>query len=403
MRHPYTRLTEDQLRSGRQVSVSKAVMELRRLLRDKEHKIIVTHSKVGYEFRPAAAGPPDGPSELPLPISEVSVLSFNCGGADAVKGGPEKFADLSSRLQKDVDLLAEKHKPLVMCFQEVVMVTDPVKGTVQLVLEAPRGYAFKFVPSFNSSDNAAPDRLKTYRKSGWPEHVVVAQGMAIAIRDGVPRASVWECVPCPDQDSIPVETVPVSRGLNPGRRDTETRVYTVLHLLLPHEGLDLDVYINNVHLPTLTGEREGVPAREIAGSARRLQELETVVMNSIVSLMEDFRREQAPKQAPAVWLLAGDLNCTPDSREMEFLKACRFVDLNVNKGRGTKRRKGDSEPTITVDYVLAGCLFGGLDGFLAGDWVKNHPNPEPIGDSKSSDHLPVFAKLPFSVLASRRG
>jgi twitching motility protein PilT len=106
-------------------------------------------------------------------------------------------------------------------------------------------------------------------------------------------------------------------------------------------------------------------------------------------------RADGKGRVPAVWVLAGDLNCTPDSPEVMKIQRVNLIDLNPDKGSGTKTSGLRAEPTITVDYIFAGPKYVALNPYITEQKIRN--NPKPLARVTVSDHVPLYAELPILV------
>ena len=202
-----------------------------------------------------------------------------------------------------------------------------------------------------------------------------------------------------------VEDIYIFSGLYLGNRDTEPRAASVIHFSvdLPNKKIPLDIFIINTHLTTLTTEREGVPSIDKEASRKRLTQLD-IIMDGIISEYNLWRKdkykirgeeveridEESDMRCNPIWILAGDLNFTPDSIEYREIKAQNFIDLIEDHKLGTKSRGLGKDPTLTVDYVFAGPLFESIDPTK----LKRQSN-KVIDDPtvKVSDHFPVSIKL----------
>lgn len=213
-----------------------------------------------------------------------------------------------------------------------------------------------------------------------------------------------------------IEEVILMSGLYFGDRDTEPRAAMVAHFVIS-KPLDkkmklekpLDIFVVNLHLTTLMGERQGIPQIDEQGSKIRLAQLD-IVLNGIVSRYNNWRRAgypfRAEKRQPGpkedferyspIWILCGDLNFTPESVECATIQGRNFVDLNPRKGTGTKGSGFGSDATIACDYIFAGPKYISLEPLIIEQSIKRNPMPDYSVDV--SDHYPLFAKVPLSTL-----
>jgi len=198
------------------------------------------------------------------------------------------------------------------------------------------------------------------------------------------------------------EIVRLETGLFTGSRDTEPRLAVVVHFIIDSHDKPLDIFVVNLHLTTLKGEREGSPDKDAAAARVRRQQID-VVANGIVSrynewaaekVKEEKKKDKQFKRMPAVWVIGGDFNCMPLSPEISAMGQMNFIDLSPHKGPGTK---GDHVPivdaTITLDYLFAGPAYYSLDPYLAK--IATDRNPTPLEPYKVSDHFPVLADVPL--------
>jgi endonuclease/exonuclease/phosphatase family metal-dependent hydrolase len=121
------------------------------------------------------------------------------------------------------------------------------------------------------------------------------------------------------------------------------------------------------------------------------------VINGIVSRYNEWAAgRNVAGRAPPIWILAGDFNSTPESAEIRHLKDMNFIDLNPNKGSGTKSKGMPIEAaTITLDYIFAGPAYFALDPYIVNQEIQG--NPAPLDSFRVSDHLPVLADIPIVI------
>lgn len=226
-----------------------------------------------------------------------------------------------------------------------------------------------------------------------------------------------------------VEHVPLQPGLYFGDRDTEPREASVAHLVLSQLNRErkptlklefpLDIFIVNVHLTTLTLERNGVPGVDREGEQIRLRQLD-IILKQIVSPYNRWRFECFPirgdhrfpekwethSRYKPMWVIAGDFNFTPDSNEYDAMVRGGFIDLipriykrDPTARPPTKASGTDRPPTHTLDYVFAGPRFHAIDPQVADN---NTQNNEVLHDPKKgfygiSDHYPLLFQVPIEV------
>jgi endonuclease/exonuclease/phosphatase family metal-dependent hydrolase len=213
-----------------------------------------------------------------------------------------------------------------------------------------------------------------------------------------------------------MEVVKLESGLYFGDRNTEPRAALVTHLVLselPHTHSNgilerpLDVFVVNLHLTTLMGEREGIPEIDDEATQTRLRQLD-LVLNGIVSRYNKWAKDgfkirgkkveprdgETHKRHSAIWILAGDFNFTPESTEYQTLIRRGFIDLIRNHELGSKTSGLGATPTLTVDYVFAGPRFEAIDPAVAREGtIQNHL--EVTDDTRVSDHFPLIVSVPI--------
>jgi endonuclease/exonuclease/phosphatase family metal-dependent hydrolase len=292
--------------------------------------------------------------------------------------------------------LCEDHKPDFVVLQEIVRYGDPARP--QDLLKKVPGYHFDASIAIDTANHSHPTKWKKYFKNGgWPADTYLAQGYGILWREDIEHASIWDFDPHLGA-RIEKEIVHLDTGLFTGNRDTEPRLAVVTHFIVQTGNGPLDVFIINLHLATLKGEREGSPRKDNAASKTRQRQID-LVMYGIISRYNEWSQEnlqnQGIKRLPAIWILAGDFNCTPNSPEIGGIQRMNFIDLNPNKASGTK---GKGVPiqraTITLDYIFAGPVYHALDPYLVKKEVE--ANPTPFTQFQVSDHFPVFAEVPIN-------
>lgn len=95
-----------------------------------------------------------------------------------------------------------------------------------------------------------------------------------------------------------------------------------------------------------------------------------------------------------VWILAGDFNFTPESKEYETMIRMNFIDVVPNKGHGTKAKGPGNPPTLTVDYIFAGPKFISLDPVITEEGIKSNSVDAEV---PGSDHYPLVARIPIEI------
>lgn len=324
----------------------------------------------------------------------IRIISWNIGGAKYLELTPCEREIFSKNLNKELSQLAEQHKPHFFVLQEIVKYGEKDKPT-DLLTEL-NGYYYDASIAIDTINQNHPTKWAKYFKPElkWEPNTYFAQGYGILWRKDIAHAAIWDFESRMGKD-IPKEIVRLDTGLFVGSRDTEPRLAVVTHFTFDESTKPIDIFIVNLHLTTLRGEREGSPSIDGAASIIRQGQL-TVVLNGIVSRYNEWiKTRNITNRHPAIWLLAGDMNCLPESAEINFLKKMNFIDLNPNKGDGTK---GTSVPinkgTITLDYIFAGPSYYALDPYITTRSIQN--NPLPFDHIKVSDHFPIRSDIPFA-------
>jgi endonuclease/exonuclease/phosphatase family metal-dependent hydrolase len=228
---------------------------------------------------------------------------------------------------------------------------------------------------------------------------------------GVQRKDYPQCKDSHGGFRSGIERVDLHPGLYFGDRNTEPRAAFVLHLVQsPDEGGVLDIFIVNLHLTTLRGEREGIPDIDEKASEIRTNQLKVVIDNCVsqynswrgneYKLRENLSHLQegldTTERHNPVGVLAGDFNFTRESAEYVYLTRRNFVDLVTPEP--TKAAGLGKDPTIALDYVFAGPRYYS---------VKPRPSEDDLRrnrvlvdeELRVSDHYPIVATIPV-VLSS---
>ncbi|MBN1287054.1 MAG: endonuclease/exonuclease/phosphatase family protein [Anaerolineae bacterium] len=336
-------------------------------------------------------------------MRDLKILSWNLGGAKFLRLVGSERCEFKQQLNFQLQRLAEAYQPDFMVFQEIVQYREnprSIPSRPQNLVEAPPGYYYKPSIAISTDQHKHPGKWEKYRlDGGWPTDAYLAQGCGLLWREDITHCSIWDLDRCGTGPDIQLEWVHLDTGLYTGDRDTEPRLAVVAHFVCQASEGPLDVFIVNLHLTTLKGEREGLPERDKLGIRTRMAQIDTVLYG-IVSRYNDWRRQKLTlrdeTRAPAVWILAGDFNCVPDSAEIRTLQAMNFLDLHPHKGAGTKGvGLAPSEATITVDYIFAGPKYVALNPFIAEQCVQ--ANPKPLSNIAVSDHFPLIAQLPIET------
>jgi endonuclease/exonuclease/phosphatase family metal-dependent hydrolase len=352
---------------------------------------------------------------------ELKILNWNVGGA--------KYLELETKNEKDKfrkklnaelkTLIKAYEDPHVICLQEIVEYNEPNKAK-ENIIDKQNGYNSHSSILIDKNRHPYVSKWEKVQQNGnWPNDSYFGQGNALLWRKDLPHFPVHSLAQLGTMcDGKPhVDKIILNSGLYFGSRDTEPRAALLAHFIIAKNTNDentgeniqtpLDLFVINLHLTTLTGEREGIPKIDDSASKIRMAQL-NIVLNEIVSPYNEWKRGgyryrgelYAPgegedfKRAPPIWILCGDFNFTPDSEEHKMMERMNFVDHNPNKGGGTKGRWAGSErskATITCDYIFAGPKFTSLDPRIIANNVKD--NPLPLSQVKVSDHYPLYAEV----------
>ncbi len=328
---------------------------------------------------------------------EFGILDWNVAGAKFFAAAPAERARWRSSLNASLAELVELHEPHVVLLQEIVRYGDPEEP--EDLIEPPPGYHYQPRVIIDSDSNAHPGRWERFRRGSgaWSESEWLAQGCGLLWRSDLAHAPLWSLDP---RDARPgtrimAETVRLDTGLYTGSRDTEPRLAVVVHFVVPDgEAGPLDVFVVNLHLTTLKGEREGRPARDELGMKVRMAQIRSL-LHGVVSRFEEWRSEEGvhPSRPHPVWILAGDFNALPWSHEVRYLEGMNFVDLNPSKGSGSKRSGTSGPATLTLDYIFAGPAYLAFDPYVLEQRIRNNPEPLHGPATGVSDHLPLLARL----------
>jgi endonuclease/exonuclease/phosphatase family metal-dependent hydrolase len=354
---------------------------------------------------------------------EFRVLNWNVGGAKFLETREDTAKTAYRRKVNDAlrKLVADRD-PHVIMLQEIVEFKKPnQKGPPRNIIDPPAGYAHYHCILIDSDRYPYVSKWKKVQVRGkWPARSYFGQGNAMLWRKKLPHFPVYSLPKISARpDHCPhVHDVVLMSGLYFGDRDTEPRAALVAHFVITKNLVTgrqlkkpLDVFLVNLHLTTMMGEREGIPQIDSEGRRTRFAQLD-IVLNGIVSRYNIWRRagypfRNEPRKAgrkedfdrySPIWILAGDFNFTPQSSEYGLLARMNFVDVHLDKGQGTKGKwfgfKG--KPTITCDYIFAGPKYTSLDPLILEQTIKN--NPKPLTQVRVSDHYPLFAAIPLTTL-----
>ncbi|HLO34279.1 MAG TPA: endonuclease/exonuclease/phosphatase family protein [Anaerolineales bacterium] len=333
-------------------------------------------------------------------VSTFRVVTWNIGGAKffnlpvkSIEGSPYTREDFRRDLHEALNSLTHHFQPDVVLLQEIVRFGNTPKDLIDI--ERIPGYYYAPTIAIDTVNQSHPLKwTKYYDDSQWEKGTYLAQGYGLLWRQTLTHAATWDFAGQTGPD-IEKEIVRIETGLFTGSRDTEPRIAVIAHFIIDFQGRPLDIFIINLHLTTLKGEREGSPNKDIAASQVRQQQLE-IVTHGVVSRYNEWvaeKRKQS-KRLPAIWVLGGDFNCMPSAPEIKALEGANFIDLNPAKGTGTKGTTVPIEKaTITLDYLFAGPAYYSIDPYLAMQAIR--ANPLPLAQYRVSDHFPILADVPI--------
>ena len=356
--------------------------------------------------------------------TKLKLINWNIGGAkylelrekkDVQRGekSREKFKD---ELNKALEFILSTN-PHIVTLQEVTMYEEHGnKKNAECIIKPTTIIDYDLIDYMliDTERHSHQGKWnKIIEKGGWDRDAFFAQGNAILVRKDITEqmhpimslpghgvtytkwldaniaagsklesSEIGKSVPIPTFPPVAtnisrVEDIYVFSGLYFGNRDTEPRAASVIHLTIDdpqNDNTPRDIFVINTHLTTLTTEREGVPSIDKEASKKRLVQLD-IIMDGIISEYNIWRKdeykirgekafrldEETETRSNPIWLIAGDFNFTPDSKEYREIIAQNFTDLIKDHARGTKSHGLGKDPRLTVDYVFAGPLFGSID------------------------------------------
>jgi hypothetical protein len=287
------------------------------------------------------------------------------------------------------------------------------------------GYDCFFFPALSSHANPHPGKWKRYAEGKDPRvripaAVDIQQGYGICVRHGVSGRNLWVADDRPmsaDADRVEpgctscFESINTTTGLYLGNRDTEPRLVVMGRAKLESGGESRYLNYLNVHLNTLSGEREGNVRLDRRAGASRLRQVE-LILDNIVSAYQETRHHRVPQGRSRggrdLWIIGGDFNTLPDSEEIAVIRRAGFVDVIPDKRievsdrdggfsghTGTKWSLGDTDsPPIVLDYIFCGLeQFSFPAGGLDSSGSKRPFRPHFDNPAYSSDHAVLFARI----------
>lgn len=343
-------------------------------------------------------------------LMDFKILNWNIAGAKFLEEPKDKREKFRKDLNYELNRFVKRYKPHVVTLQEVVRYGNDRREILDPVAEYDF-HAFPLIDTEILSVRAKWNKLEKNAEN-WDKGTYFAQGNGFMFRNDTPHQPVWAL---PKEGKHParvirhnyVEKVSLESGLYFGDRDTEPRAALVAHFVYNPKDRPLDIFVVNLHLTTLTKEREGIPEIDKRATQIRLAQLNTIFCG-IISRYNSWRRwgfrergehrpaeewESFDREEP-VWILAGDFNSTEASQEYRMLQDLNFMDMipEQGKGTGTKASGTGKDATLTLDYVFAGPQFISLDPQFAMAGMKHN---KVLGEVKVSDHFPMLATIPI--------
>lgn len=280
-------------------------------------------------------------------LMEFKILNWNIAGAKYLEEPEKKRKKFRRQINRELRQLIKTYKPDVVTLQEIVKYEEETKD----ILDPIAGYEFQAFPLIDTESLSVRAKWNKLERIGkWSKGTYFAQGNGFLFRQGIPHQPVWALPK--DGTHKPkvkrqnyIEKVSLESGLYFGDRDSEPRAALVAHFVYNPKETPLDIFVVNLHLTTLTMEREGVPEIDRKATSIRLGQLD-IIFNGIISRYNSWRRggfrergehrkpedwESFDREEP-VWILAGDFNSTPASTEYKTIQDLNFMDVVPNKG-----------------------------------------------------------------------
>lgn len=331
----------------------------------------------------------------------LRLMTWNLAGAKHLALGPDLTLGARKKLTSQLKCLVKKYNPHVVMLQEYAQFAQGSTADKDLLgLIEPSDipeYKLTEIPLISNEQPCHPEKWQRF--IGWHKPSLLTQGMAMLWRSNLCVGNFWDFKTTKASSRLTAEIVRMETGLYTGNRDTEPRAAVVAHFVFGPNHEPRDVLIVNVHLTTLKNEREGKPFFDELGNSIRMSQID-VLLNGIVSRYNTWWDEydgKGPRKSP-VWILAGDFNCTPNSQEIRRIIQSQFMNLNPNPKWGSR---GDDRE-LNVDYIFAGPKYRSLKHRTVERKVTNNLPPiKTVLDGGieinlyTSDHFPVFARLPL--------
>ena len=374
---------------------------------------------------------------------DISIMSWNMAGAklfeqlDAAPGpaAGRYTAAFGKAWEESIgDWLSspDQDQPDIILLQECIGFEDSSDtssvrwqtGSV-ILSDIFSGYVCFFFAAVTSHNNPHPGKWNRFVEGGSvtncvPAHIDIQQGYGICIRKGISSRKLW--VPWINAKNMSAdadiaeegchscfEPISITTGLYLGQRDTEPRLVIMGRAKLEHEGKNRYLNYLNIHLNTLSGEREGNIRLNRHAGASRLKQIE-LILDNIVSAYQQTTRYRVTagedQSERDIWVIGGDFNTTPDSAEINLIRQSGFIDAIMDKRIedanpesvfhnriGSKWSLMDENtPAINVDYI-----FCGIEQYtFATDGLDTTGSRRPFrpyfeDPAFASDHAVLFA------------
>jgi endonuclease/exonuclease/phosphatase family metal-dependent hydrolase len=269
-------------------------------------------------------------------MSEIKILSWNIGGGKFLRLSQAQRSRYRKGLNENLFHLIEENRPDIIVLQEIVKYGSHL--SLDNLIEVPNGYNSHYSIALDSERHTYPQKWQSFRENGgWSIDDYLGLGCGLLWRKDIAHAAIWDSKTSSKSSMLETEKVHLDTGLYSGDRDTEPRLALVAHYLLFEDAIPLDIFVVNLHLTTLKDERQGIHEADVLGKRIRVNQLETVLYG-IVSRYNASKKNYGNGTRPPIWILAGDFNCMPDSWEIMNLLKMNYLDLNPDKGTGTKAK-----------------------------------------------------------------
>lgn len=343
-------------------------------------------------------------------LMDFTIINWNVAGAKYLEEPKERREEFKKNLNAELRKLIKQESPHIITLQEIVQYEED--GKRKNFIDHIDGYTYHPFPLIDTESLSVRAKWNKLEKGGdWPKGTYFAQGNAFLFKNDLQHQPVW-ALPRDGTSGSKVgrgnyvEKVHLDSGLYFGDRDTEPRAALVAHFVYKpmNKEKPLDIFVVNLHLTTLTGEREGVPEIDKKAVAIRQNQL-NIIFDGIISRYNLWRQQKYhergnPKEWETwetkdrydpVWILAGDFNFTEESQEYHTIAGLNFMDMIVHKHQGTKAKGAGKRATLTLDYIFAGPKYISLDPLIR----LINADKNCVHNIRVSDHLPMTATIPI--------